>query len=442
MDRETARRKTVELQDSVNKAYDAFERGKITEAKFNEVCDAAEKESERIDVAFKSRARANQFLKGPDEVSGWGARSSEWDPSAQGNPRVACKKWNPPSVFDATDDQVRSLFEAGRSNMKGFSTHVGTGDTRLKDAGSWGVRTKDWVPPVGLAEGTPGSLLPAQLIPQAWWMRYEPTRLFDYFIGSQAETQSISWIQHTGNTLPAAAVAELDKKPDLGPLVEAHTASFSTIAGMISVSRQFFDDFPNWASTVPHELQRAVIDAENDLVLNGSGDSPEMLGLLGQSSTLTRVCPTVSDVAYTQIDCLVQSFTDLRSGPAYAIADLVVMHPEQWDDIRRIKNSLGSFVLNATEANEVGGIDNIFGVPVALTTKCPLGTAVVLDTKIAVLAFTRMGIEIVFNPFGDWAYSHNAVQFRGEERVTIGVAYPKAINIVTNLNQGPTQWSS
>jgi hypothetical protein len=54
--------------------------------------------------------------------------------------------------------------------------------------------------------------------------------------------------------------------------------------------------------------------------------------------------------------------------------------------------------------------------------KCPSENAV-LDTKIAVLAFLRMGMEIMFNPFGDWAFTHNAVQFRGEIRETIGVAY-------------------
>jgi hypothetical protein len=37
--------------------------------------------------------------------------------------------------------------------------------------------------------------------------------------------------------------------------------------------------------------------------------------------------------------------------------------------------------------------------------------ALALDTKIAVLAFLRMGIELMFNPYGDWAFSHNAVQF-------------------------------
>ena len=106
-----------------------------------------------------------------------------------------------------------------------FSTHVG-GDVQTKDAGSWAerddVRLKaTWTEtvPTAIYEGTPGQFLPPELIPQAFWMRYEPTRLFDYFIGVHGNTQSVSWLQHSSNTNPAAAVAELTQKPDLGPLV-------------------------------------------------------------------------------------------------------------------------------------------------------------------------------------------------------------------------------
>jgi hypothetical protein len=53
-----------------------------------------------------------------------------------------------------------------------------------------------------------------------------------------------------------------------------------------------------------------------------------------------------------------------------------------------------------------------------------------------VLAWTRMGMEILFNQYGDWAYQHNAVQYRAEEPVAIGVQYPKAVAVVTGLNPG------
>lgn len=203
---------------------------------------------------------------------------------------------------------------------------------------------------------------------------------------------------------------------------------------MASVTRQMFDDFSDWAATVPHEIQAAIIDAENDQVLNGDGTGANMLGLFHQPNTLTRTCPTITGTDYTAIDALVDAITDIRVGSSYAVADLIILNPEDWNAIRRIKNTLGSFVLNADQAMSVGEVDNVFGVPASQTTKCPVGKAVVLDTKIAVLAFLRMGLEIMFNPYGDWAFQHNAVQWRGEIRETIGVAYPSAINLVSNLN--------
>jgi hypothetical protein len=95
---------------------------------------------------------------------------------------------------------------------------------------------------------------------------------------------------------------------------------------------------------------------------NGDGEAPNMLGLLHQPDTLLRTY-TPAD-GYTQIDSIVQALNDLRVGSAFAIADLVVLHTTTWDEICRIKNSLGSFVLNQNDPNELGGLDNIFGVRV------------------------------------------------------------------------------
>lgn len=455
MNRETYRQKSDELRARVDKAYSDFTAGKVSVKQFDQIMDRAEAEHEKMTVAFKSRQTANRFAGGPDEFpDGWATRDArnEFDPKSVANPKVAVRHkagFKPPSVFDASPAQLKSLFEAGKSDMRGFRTATPWGDgVQVKDAGSWaergdvGMKTS-WTQtvPTSVYEGTSGQFLPPELIPSAFYLRYEPTRLFDYFIGARGESQSVTWLQHTSNTNPAAAVAELTQKPDLGPIVTPKTATFSTIAGIASCSRQMFDDFPDWSGTIPHELQTALIDAENDQVLNGDGDAPNMLGLINTTGKLTRVCPSITGVGYTQIDCLVQAINDLRVGSAYAVADLVVLNPTDWSEIKRIKNSLGSFVLNSAEPNEIGGYENLFGVPVAQTTKCPSGTAVVLDTKIAVLGFVRQGIEIMFSPYGDWAFQNNAVQFRGEMRETIGVAYPAAINVVTNLNQG-SDWSS
>lgn len=125
---------------------------------------------------------------------------------------------------------------------------------------------------------------------------------------------------------------------------------------------------------------------------------------------------------------------DLRIGSACALADLIVLNPRDWDYIRKLKNTLGSYILQNVEPNEIGGIDNIFGVRVATTTKMPRGSAMVMDSKIAVLAWIRLGMEILSSRFGDYAFQNNSLMYRAEERIAIGVQYPKAINIVTGLN--------
>ncbi len=72
MDRETARVKSAQLEAGVNKAYDDLKAGRITEAKFNKVCDDATAESERIDVAFKTRQAANKYYRGPTRCAAAG----------------------------------------------------------------------------------------------------------------------------------------------------------------------------------------------------------------------------------------------------------------------------------------------------------------------------------------------------------------------------------
>lgn len=142
---------------------------------------------------LESRLKALPYASGADSVEHFRANGGaaaktigDFDPASQANPKVALKKWRAPSAHDMSTPQMKSLFEAGRSGMR-FKTHVGV---ETKDAGSWlgNVETKDWTTPVALGEGAPGSLLPPELIPQAWWLRYEPTRLIEFFPQTQGES--------------------------------------------------------------------------------------------------------------------------------------------------------------------------------------------------------------------------------------------------------------
>jgi hypothetical protein len=94
-----------------------------------------------------------------------------------------------------------------------------------------------------VGEGSAGSLLEPVMLPDAFPLLYEPDRIFWHFPGLAAESQAVTYLQHTGNTNPAAPVTELAQKPDLGMQVEPKTVSFTLIAALATFSRQLRDDF-------------------------------------------------------------------------------------------------------------------------------------------------------------------------------------------------------
>jgi HK97 family phage major capsid protein len=108
------------------------------------------------------------------------------------------------------------------------------------------------------------------------------------------------------------------------------------------------------------------------------------------------------------------------------------MHPSTWANVKTQTDTAGRYLLNIN-AEDVGAIDNVFGVPVLANTKIAIGTGIVFDTKIAVRSWTRMALEMMTNPYGDTEFGTNTITFRSDERVAIGVIRPTAINVVTGL---------
>jgi hypothetical protein len=329
------------------------------------------------------------------------------------------KKWNPPSPLHASAEQWETLYQAATSRLGGYTCRIGY-DSKSLELGDVHFKAPT-------AEGTPGSLLPSVLTAPDFGLLYEPDRLFEKFPGRMADSQAVSYLQHTGNTNPAAAVAELGTKPDLGMQVAQKTVSFTKIAALASFSREILDDHTSFMQFVPAEMQKAIVDAETDQIVNGDGTGASMTGILHVSGVLTRAKSTDS-----YLDAVVKGINDLRVGSAYATADLIAMHPSTWTLLRTQKGSQGRYLLQ-TNADDVGGVTGIFNVPVLINSKIPAGTAIVFDTTKAVQAWTRLGLEIMTNQFGSTEWSTNAISFRAEQRIAIGVVRPTAICTVTGL---------
>jgi HK97 family phage major capsid protein len=169
--------------------------------------------------------------------------------------------------------------------------------------------------------------------------------------------------------------------------------------------------------------------AEPDhIVLQGNGTAPNQTGLFNTSGTLTRQYDSTG--GDTVIDTVLEAVTDIREGGAYAQADLILLHPADWLAMRKLKTTFNSYVLDPNDSNTLGGIDNLFGIRVVVSTQVPQGHAAVLDSKIAVNVFRRWGLEIMANPYADSAFEFNQIHYRAETRFGLGVIYPAAICLV------------
>ena len=209
--------------------------------------------------------------------------------------------------------------------------------------------------PFGEGDFSSGGLPPILMPQLTQQLPYEPDDVFDHLIQTAAPAaSSVEWLQHTGNTNPAAPTAELTAKPNLDMVLTTHTMPFTKIAALQQFSMESLADFRYFMEFVPGEMFRASRDARTDQVLNGNGTAPNMLGLINTPGVLTRELG--SD---TPIDCLRKSFNDLRVGSAFATASLVIMNPSDWADVQLEKSSGGLYLLNPTDPNSIGTLTDI-----------------------------------------------------------------------------------
>jgi HK97 family phage major capsid protein len=315
-----------------------------------------------------------------------------------------------PSPLTFSEAQYKSLFDA----------------VQRKQAFRLEAETKA---PFGEGSFTGGTLPPILLPQNTLELAYEPDRFLDHLIQQAAPIgPGVEWVAHTGNANPASQVGELAVKPDLGLQLAVHTASWAKIAATATISMEIASDFDVFMKFVPNELFRAIVDAEtNYFVNNGTA------GLLNASGVLTR-----SVGSDTNIDAIAKAANDIRVGSAFGLADLVAMHPTTWDAVRLSKSTTGQYLLDPNDPASIGDINHVFNMRVVTNTYIPLGTAIVMDAKKAVIRWVRMGYTLETNSYGVAAdgtnlWTQNAIAFRGELREQIGVQYPTAINLLSGL---------
>jgi HK97 family phage major capsid protein len=218
-----------------------------------------------------------------------------------------------------------------------------------------------------------------------------PTRrpmLQDFIPSITTNLDAIKFMEETTFTNNAAGTAENNALPESAMAYTERTQPVEVIGTFLPVTEQQLDIEEAVRGTVDQRLLLMYTLKEESDLLSGNGSSPNLLGYLNKGGIQTQ-----AKGADPVPDCLYKLFTKLRGGSNAGFVEptAVVIHPNDWQDIRILRDSNGNYIWgNPSEA----GPERIWGKPMIITTAITENTALSGDFQLFSQIWRKRGARV------------------------------------------------
>jgi HK97 family phage major capsid protein len=244
------------------------------------------------------------------------------------------------------------------------------------------------------------------------------------FATGNTSYNAVPFMEETTSTSGALEIAEGAEKQESTLGFTEQSSPVRTIATVLPITNDLLQDVGACRSYVDARLGyfvRARLDSE---LLTGDGAAPNLRGILnvvGLQTQAKGADPTPDALGKAMDLCRVNGGYD---------ADAIVMHPNDWQDIRHLRTADGVYIWgNPADAAP----PRVWGLPVCVTSACPQNTAIVGSFRGAAMLFWRSDLQIAISDSHDDFFIKNKLMLRAEVRVALACFRPQAFVQVTGV---------
>lgn len=263
-----------------------------------------------------------------------------------------------------------------------------------------------------------------------------PLTIRDLFSQGTTDSDIISYARLNAFESGAAAVAEATTtangaKPQSSLGWERIESPVETIATWIAATRRTLADAGQVRSLIDNQL-RLMLELEvEDQLINGTGTSPNLDGLLNVTGVQTLAAATAN---LSNPDAIRRAKRLVRTNGARVPADSLVIHPEDAEAYDIMKDDMGRYLFADPTSN---GEPTPWGLRRVESEAVAVGTALVGAFRIGGTVYQREPVTILTADQHSDFFIRNLIVVLAEERLGFAVFFPASFVQVT-FNTWPT----
>lgn len=235
---------------------------------------------------------------------------------------------------------------------------------------------------------------------------------------------AVVYMEETTFTNNAAEAAEGAQYAESALAFTERSDTVRKIGTFLPVTDEQLDDVPQIQSLLNNRLGWMIRLRRESQLLSGDGVAPNLTGFYNKTGIQTQAkgSDPVPDAIY-------KAMTKVRS-VAYADPTAVILHPNDWQDIRLLRTTDGVYIWgNPSEA----GPERIWGLPVVSTTAATENTGLVGDYQMYCELFFKQGIVLKVSDSHSDFFVKGKQAIRADERLVLAIYRAAAFCQITGI---------